>query len=185
MQVIGGSAGGIKLFSVPGDSTRPITARVKKSLFDILSGIVPESRFLDLFAGTGGVGIEALSRGASHCVFVEKNSRALAVIRRNLQVTHLKEYATVRKADVLTYVETEVDSFDIIYVAPPQYKDLWAETLQRLDGKQLLGPGGIVIAQIYPKEYRELDLKQLELYDQRKYGSTLLCFYAAREPSED
>lgn len=178
MRVIGGEARGRKLVPVPGGTTRPITGRVKKALFDILGDLVPGCRFLDLFAGTGSVGIEALSRGADACVFVERNSRAVATIRRNLQSTGLVGRARVVRGDVFRHIEQHSsEDFDIIYVAPPQYKDLWADTLLALDRGSLLRGGGTIVAQIYPKEYHLLELHSLAMYEQRRYGSTLLCFY--------
>jgi 16S rRNA (guanine966-N2)-methyltransferase len=182
MRVIAGEAKGRGLYSVPGQSTRPITDRVKASLFNILAGHVPEARFLDLFAGTGGVGIEALSRGASEVVFVERDQRALATIRRNLEVTKLGDRARVVKRDVFQFIAGySGQPFDIIYVAPPQYQGLWARTLHALDVSLLASPGTLVVAQIYPKEYEPLELAKLTLVDQRKYGSTLLCFYQVQQ----
>jgi 16S rRNA (guanine(966)-N(2))-methyltransferase RsmD len=183
MRVIAGIAKGRTLKPVPGKGTRPISDRVKESVFNILRWQVPDSRFLDLFAGTGGVGIEALSRGAEHCVFVEKELKAVRVLRENLRTTFLIGQARIVQEDVFRFlllanqsVEPD-DGFDIIYVAPPQYQDLWAQTLVALDGHPLLAPEGIVVAQIFPKEYRALPLQDLVLTDQRKYGSTMLCFY--------
>lgn len=193
MRVIAGEAKGRRLFSVPGESTRPITDRVKTSLFNILAGQVEEARFLDLFAGTGGVGIEALSRGASEAVFVERDERALATIRRNLEVTGLSTRARVVRHDVFKFIAGySGEPFDIIHVAPPQYKGLWARTLRALEGSApanqhagrssgLVISGTLIVAQIYPKEYEPLDLATLVLFDQRKYGSTLLCFYEVRQ----
>jgi 16S rRNA (guanine(966)-N(2))-methyltransferase RsmD len=183
MRVIAGIAKGRTLKPVPGKGTRPISDRVKESVFNILRWQVPDSRFLDLFAGTGGVGIEALSRGAEHCVFVEKELKAVRVLRENLRTTFLIGQARILQEDVFRFlllanqsVEPD-DCFDIIYVAPPQYQDLWAQTLVALDGHPLLAPEGIVVAQLFPKEYRALPLQDLVLTDQRKYGSTMLCFY--------
>lgn len=178
MRVIGGEAKGRRLFSVPGQTTRPITDRVKEALFDILTGRVPGARFLDLFAGTGGVGIEALSRGAQEAIFVERDERALSTLHRNLAITQLANRAQVIRRDVFKFIANyKGKPFDIIYVAPPQYKGLWAKTLQALDHSPLLTPDTLVVAQIHPKEYEPLELRQLTLSDQRKYGSTLLCFY--------
>lgn len=183
MRVIAGIAKGRTLKPVPGKGTRPISDRVKESVFNILRWQVPDSRFLDLFAGTGGVGIEALSRGAEKAVFVEKEPRAVRVLRENLRITRFSAQARVIQEDVFRFlllanqtVEPD-DRFDIIYVAPPQYQDLWAKTLIALEGHPLLAPEGTVIAQIFPKEYRPLPLEDLVLTDQRKYGSTMLCFY--------
>jgi 16S rRNA (guanine966-N2)-methyltransferase len=182
MRVIAGEAKGRGLYAVPGQSTRPITDRVKASLFNILAVDVPGARFLDLFAGTGGVGIEALSRGASEAVFVERDQRALATIRRNLEATGLAGRAQVVKRDVFQFIAGYGgEPFDIIYVAPPQYQGLWAQALHALDGSTLASPGTLVVAQIFPKEYEPLELATLTLVDQRKYGSTLLCFYEVRQ----
>jgi 16S rRNA (guanine(966)-N(2))-methyltransferase RsmD len=183
MRVIAGIAKGRTLKPVPGKGTRPISDRVKESVFNILRWQVPDSRFLDLFAGTGGVGIEALSRGAERAVFVEKELKAVRVLRENLRATHMTGQARVVQEDVFRFLllanqsVAPADRFDIIYVAPPQYQDLWAQALIALDGHPLLAPEGIIVAQIFPKEYRALPLEDLVLTDQRKYGSTMLCFY--------
>jgi len=180
MRVVAGEAKGRRLFSVRGRSTRPITDRVKEALFGILAHQVVEARFLDLFAGTGAVGIEALSRGAREATFVERGERALVTLRRNLEVTGLGDRAHVLRRDVFKFIARhQGPAFDIVYVAPPQYKGLWSRTLRALDGSPLISFGSLVVAQIYPKEYETLDLAELVLSDRRKYGSTLLCFYAA------
>jgi len=181
MRVIAGEAKGRRLFSVPGQATRPITDRVKEALFDILTQRVIGARFLDLFAGTGGVGIEALSRGAREATFVERDKRALATLQRNLETTQLADRARVVRRDVFKFIASyKGQPFDVIYIAPPQYQGLWARTLRDLDHSPLLTPGSLVVVQIYPKEYELLELTNLVLSDQRKYGSTLLCFYEAR-----
>jgi 16S rRNA (guanine(966)-N(2))-methyltransferase RsmD len=181
MRVIAGEAKGRRLFSVPGETTRPITDRVKSALFNILGESVVEASFLDLFAGTGGVGIEALSRGAAAATFVERDQRALATIRRNLSATGLADRARVVRSDVFKFIAAaQSQPYDIIYVAPPQYQGLWARTVLALDPSPLLAQGTLVVAQIFPKEYATLTLQRLVLTDQRKYGSTLLCFYDAQ-----
>jgi len=192
MRVIAGKAKGRKLRSVPGDVTRPITDRVKESLFNILGDEVIDTLFLDLFAGTGSVGIEALSRGARQAVFIERSRRAIETIKENLKITGLAAQAEVIRDDVFRFLAREPaippnfggerggapkEKFDLIYIAPPQYQGLWAKTLLALDGRDFLTEGGLAIAQIFPKEYRNLELKNLSLVDQRKYGSTMLCFY--------
>ena len=189
MRVISGQAKGRKLRAVPGAGTRPITDRVKQALFDILVGDVVGACFLDLFAGTGSVGIEALSRGAQRAVFVEQSPAAVRVIRHNLETTQLADRARVVRADVFAFLvrpRAEEAPFDLIYVAPPQYQDLWAATLRALDVEDnpLLAPDSLIMVQIFPKEYKALSLDWLELVDQRDYGSTRLCFYVekARKP---
>ncbi len=182
MRVIGGAARGRKLLSVPGQGTRPIADRVKESLFNILGPEVEGCLFLDLFAGTGSVGIEALSRGARQAVFVEQDRRAVKVIGNNLQRTGLAEGAKVIRADVFKFLrQPPAEKFDIIYVAPPQYRGLWARTLHALERRDILAEDGLVVVQIHPKEFEPLNLGDLRLIDQRRYGSTVLCFYARTE----
>ena len=168
---------------MPGDTTRPITDRVKEALFNILAGEVEDAFVLDLFAGTGGVGIEALSRGAREVWFVDREWKAIQTIKTNLQTTGFLAQSRVIRQDAFTLLrrETGQTAFDIIYVAPPQYQGLWADALSEIDGLDVLAPDGLVIAQIHPKEFRELPLKRLRLVDTRKYGSTILCFYRAGE----
>ncbi len=180
MRVISGKAKGRKLKRVPGQSTRPIMDRVKENLFNILGGFVPGSRWLDLFAGTGQVGIEALSRGAEHVVFVDNVTAAIRTIKSNLRRTDLAVGATVIQRDAFRFLEDpESTPFDLIYVAPPQYKELWSEVLIAVDERplDLLEERGLVVVQIDPKEERSLELRNLELVDRRRYGSTMLLFY--------
>jgi len=184
VRVIAGIAKGRRLKSLPGSATRPITDRVKEALFDILGSGLEGAHFLDLFAGTGSVGIEALSRGAEIAVFVEQGRRAVELIRENLALTGLADKARVMQQDVFRFIRKGVLApFDIVYLAPPQYRGLWAETLRALDShKEILKPEGLIIAQMHPKEYQELRLETLRLQERRRYGSTLLCFYSLEEP---
>lgn len=179
IRVIGGSAKGRKLLMVPGQGTRPIGDRVKESLFNILGAHVVESSVLDLFAGTGSVGIEALSRGARSAVFIDIDRRAVDVIRRNLKLTNLGKFATVLQADAFRYLRRDLpERFDLIYLAPPQYHGLWSRALRALDAApRWLNPDAFVVAQIDPKEFEKVDLERLSLADQRRYGNTLLLFY--------
>lgn len=182
MRVIGGLAKGRKLLSVPGDSTRPILDRVKTALFDILRPKIQGWRVLDLFAGSGGVGIEALSQGAGHCTFLDLNSAAVATIRSNLENVELAARAEVRQTDAFSYLKKTAKSFDLIYIAPPQYKSLWIEALHIIaERPELLNRGGMIIAQIDPREYELLSLSQFQELRQNKYGNTLLVFYGTGE----
>ena len=183
-RIISGSAKGIRLDPVPGDSTRPITDRVKEALFNILSTDIIDATFLDLFGGTGSVGIEALSRGARYCLFLELNPKAMATLKSNLGKTRTIEKARAVHGDALKFLSMPTtDQFDYVYIAPPQYKGMWLTALQRLDGNMsLLSEDGWVIVQIHPVEYQEIKLENLVEFDQRKYGSTLLVFYEQCEP---
>jgi 16S rRNA (guanine(966)-N(2))-methyltransferase RsmD len=179
MRVISGKAKGRKLKLVPGDTTRPIMDRVKENLFNILGDFVPGSRWLDLFAGTGQVGIEALSRGARHVVFVDKVPAAVRTTKSNLRHTRLEDDATVLQRDAFRYLEDPPEApFDLIYVAPPQYQGMWLEVLQAIDRlPALLEPEGLVVVQIDPKEDQPVALANLVELDRRRYGTTLLLFY--------
>jgi 16S rRNA (guanine966-N2)-methyltransferase len=177
MRVISGTAKGRTLKS-PGEATRPITDRVKENLFNILGSHVIDANVLDLFAGAGSIGIEALSRGARHATFVELDREALRAIHQNLELTGLAEHAKVVRLDVFKFIrQSTTEQYDLIYIAPPQYKELWSETLKQLVGRGFLSDKGIVVAQIFPKEYHELELNEFVIYDQRTYGNTMLCFY--------
>jgi len=182
LRVIAGTARGRRLRSVPGDTTRPITDRVKESLFDILGGDIKSAVFLDLFAGTGSVGIEALSRGAAFARFIDREQQAVATVRLNLETTGLTGRADVIKMDAFTYLTRPPDrSFDYVYIAPPQYKGLWKRALLDLDSySDWLSKDAWIIVQIYPGELEPVALKNLVEFDQRKYGSTLLVFYSLK-----
>ncbi len=178
MRVIAGKAKGHRLRSVPGGETRPITDRAKSALFSIIGNDIVGSRFLDLFAGTGQVGIEALSRGAEMAVFVEQARPALRTIRQNLAHTRLGERARVVRADVFAFLSGPPAPYEYVYVAPPQYRGLWKRTLQALDrAPGWLAADGWAIVQIHPQEYEPLSWEHLSLFDQRTYGSVMLCFY--------
>ncbi len=178
-RIIAGRAKGRRLRSVPGDSTRPITDRVKESLFNIIGGDIEGSSWLDLFAGTGSVGIEALSRGAAFVRFIELEHLAVQTVKANLGVTGLGAGGEVLRSDAFTFLRRPPDrQFDYVYIAPPQYKELWKRALLALDTQAgWLAPDAWVIVQIHPKEYEAPALAHLEEFDRRRYGSTQLVFY--------
>jgi 16S rRNA (guanine966-N2)-methyltransferase len=178
-RIIAGKAKGLRLKSVPGDITRPITDRVKESLFNILGDDIQDAAFLDLFGGTGSVGIEALSRGAALVRFIDIHRAAVATIKANLERTSLAQSAQVYLADAFALLRRKPDrQFDYVYIAPPQYKKMWQEAIQVLDENPgWLADEAWVIVQIDPREYEKLPLQNLIEFDERKYGSTLLIFY--------
>lgn len=182
LRVISGTVRGFRLHDVPGDVTRPITDRVKESLFNILGTDVVESIWWDMFGGTGAVGIEALSRGANFVRFTDNNRDAIQTIHYNLDYTRLAEKSQVVRGNAFQLLKQTPDQkFDYIYIAPPQYKELWWEALQILDGNSnWLGEDGWVIVQIHPIEYKPDALINFVEFEQRKYGSTLLVFYERR-----
>jgi 16S rRNA (guanine(966)-N(2))-methyltransferase RsmD len=189
MRVISGSARGRKLKSPKSSETRPIMDRVKTALFDILAPEIMGMRVLDLFAGTGAVGIEALSRGAESATFIERSPEAWRLVRENLTLTNLSDRAEVIRTDAFAYLRQAAATgrrFDLVYVAPPQYVNMGVQALTQLDTSPLTEPDGLVIVQVHPQERAELDaltLKRLHRYDERRYGSTLLLFYTYDEES--
>jgi 16S rRNA (guanine966-N2)-methyltransferase len=183
-RIISGKARGIRLKMVPGDITRPITDLVKEALFNILGQDIEDANLLDLFGGTGSVGIEALSRGAAYCRFIDLHRAAVEVIKTNLELTRLKENAQVILADALRYLGRPADrTFDYIFIAPPQYKGIWDRAMTILDTHtDWLNDDSLVIVQIDPREHKDLQLEHLEQVEERKYGNTLLVFYELKSP---
>jgi 16S rRNA (guanine966-N2)-methyltransferase len=174
LRVISGTAKGRKLKDVPGDTTRPVTDMVKEALFNILAGDVLDSVWWDLFAGTGAIGIEALSRGASFVRFSDLNRAPIDTIQANLQNTGFSSQAEIRRGDAFSMLEAApVRPFDYVY------KEMAFKALQILDANPgwLNDEGAWVILQIHPREYRKLELRSMKEFEQRKYGSTLLVFY--------
>jgi len=182
LRVVSGKAKGRTIAGVAGRGTRPITDRAKCALFSIVGEPVRGSLFLDLFAGTGQVGIEALSRGAAGAMFVEQSPIAVRTIYRNLKTTRLDAGARVVRADVFKFLWWQAEPYDYIFVAPPQYHGLWRGALELLDHHTgWIGEDGWVIVQIHPREFEDLSLKNLLLFDKRTYGGVQLCFYGRRE----
>lgn len=145
MRVITGIARGRRLETLPGDNTRPTGEKVKESLFSAIQFDIEGRRVLDLFAGSGQLGIEALSRGASGCVFVDKNTDAVQIIRRNLQHTNLAEKAQVLGMDALSYLTRPGDRFDLVFLDPPYASDLLMPVLEKV--APLVNDGGILVCE--------------------------------------
>jgi 16S rRNA (guanine966-N2)-methyltransferase len=188
MRVVAGSASGMRLLAVPGHGTRPILDRVKTSLFDILRPRIPGKDILDLFAGSGSVGIQALSEGAASCTFIDIGHRAVATIKKNLALTGFVDRAEVRQTDAFGYLRGTEKEFDLIYIAPPQHQNLWMRAIRQIAERPDLlrrpsagsdedPASGLAIVQIDPKEYKSLDLGELHETRQRRYGNTLLVFF--------
>ena len=149
MRVIAGKARRLALKTVPGMETRPTTDRIKETLFNILQPEISDCRFLDLFSGSGGIGIEALSRGAESAVFVEKNPKACACIRENLTFTKLAEHGKLLNMDVLQALRSleGEEAFDCIFMDPPYNHELEKSVLTYLAESSLLAEEGIIIVE--------------------------------------
>jgi 16S rRNA (guanine(966)-N(2))-methyltransferase RsmD len=180
MRVISGSAKGHKLYAPRSARVRPALDQVKEAIFNILFD-VSDATVLDLFAGSGSVGIEALSRGAASCVFVEEWDQAIASIERNLSHCKLEDKARIIKSRVdkaIGRLEREESSFDLIFVDPPYEKGLVMKTLEALGGSRM-AKSALIVVEHHPKEPIE-DIPTLALTDSRKYGQTCVSFLKHR-----
>lgn len=182
MRVIAGTAGGRHLVAPHGRTTRPTSDRVKEALFSILTSLdcLADARVLDLFAGSGALGIEALSRGARHAVFVEKDRTALAALTKNLAATGLSARSTVLSVDVelaLKRLQQDKAYFDLVLLDPPYQSDLYTRTIT-FTGTHLLAPDGLLVAEAAKRVSLPEQLAPCTRFDHRMYGDTVLEFYA-------
>jgi 16S rRNA (guanine966-N2)-methyltransferase len=185
-RVIAGTARSIRL-DAPGPGTRPLADRVKQTLFAILEPALPGSRFLDLFAGSGAGGIEALSRGAAHATFVERDPRAIRTVRSNLVRTALgdPEASTVVRADALAWLRDPARAdevpYDLVLVDPP-YEDTVALTAALEALEPLLAVDGWIVAKHFWRTAPPPTIGLLASERQRRFGETALTFYRQRDP---
>lgn len=169
--------------TVRGISTRPTSERVKESLFNIIARYVPCSNVLDLFAGTGSLGIEALSRGANFAVFVDKDKKCAEVIKNNLSHTKMIPKAAVIIADIknaIAKLSEQRIKFDIIFLDPPYGKNFINETLKIIAKSDIINKDGMVIAEHSLKDDVSESVDELILDQRRCYGSTVLSFFKRR-----
>jgi len=180
LRIIGGEKKGKKLFSVKGMNTRPTADRMRESLFNILSASIVDSNVLDLFAGTGAFGIEALSRGASAAIFVDNDRTALSVIEKNLQSCGFEGRSKILRCNILINLKclkAAAKPFDLVFMDPPYEKDCVYQSLVNLKQSSVLQNGSIIIVEHSPKEPVPEDLFGFEISDQRRYGRTLFSFF--------
>ena len=187
MRVVAGKARGVRLGSVPGYETRPTADRVKEALFSILQPRIGDAVFLDLFAGNGGIGIEALSRGARQAVLVDCSPACIRMIRQNLSAAELDGAQVLampghRAVEKLSRAGIQ---FDIIFLDPPYGQGLVEKTLIQLSRTALLRQGGVVVAEHGVKEEINLSTSKFERNRQEKYGGTVLGFFTLREDEHD
>ena len=177
MRVIAGEAKGRTLLAPRGTGTRPATDRIRETLFAILEPELAGARVLDLFAGAGTLGIEALSRGAAHATFVERSSAALAALRRNLETTVLSDRADIVPANVLAYLEHRLaEGYDLVFCDPP-FADVAVleEVLTRLPSAGALRPGAITVARVMRKHLPVVP-EGAQLYRTKEIGEESLLF---------
>jgi len=185
MRIIGGRLKGRQLLTVPGLAVRPTIARLKESYFNIVGDAVPGARFMDLCAGAGSMGIEALSRGAAEAIFVEQSRRALAVLRRNLAKCGLTSGYRIVAGDLfreLPRLAAHHPGVELIYFDPPYFEDLYEPTLELVARHRLLAPGGLLAADHFKKTALPSRVGELVRVRQVRHGDAVLTFYAVAEP---
>ena len=187
MRIIGGSHRGRKLVDWEESGIRPMRDFVRGALFNIISDIVPGVAFLDLYSGTGSVGLEALSGGARSCTFVDASAKACAIVRRNLDALDFLSVGQVFEGDslhVIDELKRRGRRFDVIFIGPPYYRELVPATLAALGDGRLLSGDPVVVGEIHQTEQGGEVYGVLSLVDARRYGDNRLLFYrTGGEPS--
>ncbi len=173
MRVISGQARGLKLAAPEGLDTRPTSDRVKESMFNIISPYLPAENILDLFSGSGALGIEALSRASKHGVFVEADRSALKILNQNLERSRQIQKAEVFSGDAFTYLSRTNEKFDIIFLDPPYNRGILTRAVEEIAKKSILATGGILVCEseiggeVPPSE-------DFEILKSAKYGKTMV-----------
>lgn len=180
MRVISGTARGTKLYSLEGENTRPTLDRVKEALFNIIGNKIKGAVVLDLFSGSGAIGIEAASRDAKTVVICDHSKQAIEVIRKNIQKTRLEEKVKVYLSDFKTVLSKEKQFYDLIFLDPPYESNLIQESLIEIIEKDRLNENALIIIETDNKERIEKQIEELnlkiEILDCRKYGRAILMF---------
>ena len=168
MRVISGSARGLKLSTIDSLDTRPTLDRVKEAIFSILLPYIPSSHCLDLFAGSGALGIEALSRGAESAVFVDANQKCISVIEQNVKKARLEDKSSILNQDFASYLKGCHRHFDIIFLDPPYKMDRLDEILTLISHNSVLAKDGIILLET--DEGAEVNHSAFNVIKQKKYG---------------
>lgn len=184
MRVISGIAKGTKLNSIDNLSTRPTLDRVKEPLFSIIQNYIMYANVLDLFAGSGALGIEVLSRGAKKCTFCDKSYESIRMLKQNIQKTKFEEKSIIYNIDYKKCLENlKKEKFDIIFIDPPYKLNIAVDSIKRILEYNLLAKDGIIILET-DEEERDLkqikELENIEIKDVRKYGRVKLIFLHER-----
>jgi 16S rRNA (guanine966-N2)-methyltransferase len=179
LRIIGGSLRGKNLVSLSGYAIRPTADRLRESIFSIIAARVPNAEVLDLFAGSGAFGLEALSRHARAAVFIDNSRAAVTVIYRNLEMCRLLDRARVILSDInrgLDRIPMPQPRFDLIFMDPPYDRGFVQNGLNLLRRNPILAPGHCLVLEHSSREPLPFDLKGYVLHDQRRYGKTLVSF---------
>ena len=179
MRIISGKARGTNLFTLEGKDTRPTLDRVKESLFNIINQKIYDSTVLDLFSGSGAIGLEFASRGAKEVLLCEKSKKATQIIKRNIEKTHLEEAVELYNCDYIEFLQNfKNKKFDIIFLDPPYKTDFIIEAINLILKYNMLEEDGVIIAETDEPEMIENQLKEANIndFDKRKYGRANLFF---------
>lgn len=180
LRIISGERRGRLIKTVSGISTRPTTDRVKESLFNILAARLPGSSVLDLFSGTGNLGLEALSRGCEYAAFVEKDPKALAVLRENCRSMDYLDYMDILPFNVnkaIPMLSAKGRTFDIAFMDPPYDCDLEVPTIEALDAYNLIKDDGVIVVEHLLLDEQQDSIGSFTRFDLRKYGNTAISLY--------
>lgn len=184
MRIISGLARGTKLYTLDGENTRPTLDRIKEPLFSIIQNYINGSVVLDLFSGSGALGLEALSRGAKKAVLCDKSYEAIEIIKKNINKTHMEEKAKVVNADYKKCLLSLNEKFDIIFLDPPYKLNIAVNALEIILENNLLSPNGIIIIETDEEERETQKIKELnniEIINFKKYGRVKLIFLKLKE----
>ena len=184
MRVISGKVRGLKLDTPKNEDVRPTTDRVKESLFNIINQYVMDSNVLDLFAGTGSLGIECLSRGALSATFVDVSKDSINIVKSNVKKSRFENESTILNLDFKSAIDRlkmQNKKFDIIFMDPPYYKNMFIDALSSIDDANLLDDDGIIVVEHDTKDKFEDKIGRLEKHKEKKYGNTTLTFYKLEE----
>lgn len=181
MRVIAGLAKGRRLKSPVGLATRPTTDRIKEAIFSILHPYLPKSHVLDLFSGTGNLGIEALSRGAEKAFFVDNNKNSIRIIYENIEITGFKEKSKIFHQEALKTIRELAQlgqKYDIIFMDPPYLKGLIVPCVQAIEEDRLLSDTGVIVIEHDSKDVLPEKFTRLIRIKNRKYGNTTISIYS-------
>ncbi len=185
MRIVAGTAKGRRLCALKGFSIRPTSDKVREAIFNILGAEFHYKNILDLFAGTGAMGIESLSRGAEEVTFIDKDASAIKVINKNLNVCGFEDKADVIKLDVIKVLQSSVFSlnkkFDLIFIDPPYAAGITGMALEMIDKNKILANTGVVVSETSKRVALEANLSRLQEFDRRRYGDTVVTFYRNKE----
>ncbi len=186
MRVISGSARGLKLNAPKNNDVRPTTDRIKESLFNIISTKVYNSVVLDLFAGSGALGIECLSRGAKEAYFCDNNKESIKVLTSNLEKTRFIDKSNIIKGDykeAISKLGHKKMRFDLIFVDPPYYEGYFEDVLNKIQKFELLKNDGVIVVEHDAKDVLK-DFGDYYIIREKKYGITILTFYGLEDDDE-